>query len=67
VKVYVCDICHRRIEKEAHGGEHPSAGDHDSGEHVLAAYGGGTALFANFDPTLPGRPLTADDIDAAGR
>lgn len=35
---YICDICGNRILKEAHGGDHPSTGDHDSGEHVIHAY-----------------------------
>lgn len=34
-----CPTCHRVIVKEAHGGEHPSAGDHDPAFHVRAAYG----------------------------
>lgn len=34
-----CPTCHRAIVKEAHGGEHPSAGDHDPAFHVGAAYG----------------------------
>lgn len=36
---YVCGICKQTIEREAHGGEHPSAGDHDPSWHVAAAYG----------------------------
>lgn len=35
---YTCEICNRLIVKEAHGGDRPSAGDHDSGEHVIRAY-----------------------------
>ena len=35
----VCPICHKVIINDAHGGPHPSPGDHDPGEHVLAAYG----------------------------
>lgn len=35
----VCPTCGRAIAKEAHGGEHPSAGDHDPAPHVAAAYG----------------------------
>lgn len=34
----VCPTCQRAIVKEAHGGEHPSAG-HDPAPHVAAAYG----------------------------
>ena len=39
--MYTCEICHRLIEKEAHGGEHPSCGDHDPAYHVAKAYGTG--------------------------
>jgi hypothetical protein len=35
---YICDICHRSILVEAHGGPHPSPGDHDPAYHVAKAY-----------------------------
>jgi len=35
----ICPICHNIIIKEAHGGLHPSPGDHDSGLHVIDTYG----------------------------
>lgn len=35
----ICPICHNVIIKEAHGGLHPSSGDHDSGLHVIDTYG----------------------------
>jgi hypothetical protein len=35
----VCPVCHKVIINDAHGGLHPSPGDHDPGEHVLATYG----------------------------
>lgn len=34
-----CPTCHRVIEHEAHGGAHPSPGDHDPAYHVAANYG----------------------------
>lgn len=34
-----CPTCHRAIVKDAHGGDHPSPGDHDPAYHVAAAYG----------------------------
>lgn len=34
-----CPICHKGVVNDARGGPHPSPGDHDPGEHVLAAYG----------------------------
>jgi hypothetical protein len=34
----ICPICHKVIINDAHGGLHPSPGDHDPGEHVLATY-----------------------------
>lgn len=37
--MYECTICHRAINREAHGGEHPSAGDHDPAYHVAHSYG----------------------------
>lgn len=35
---YVCPICKNTILREAHGGDHPSPGDHDPGPHVKKAY-----------------------------
>jgi hypothetical protein len=36
----LCPTCNKTIVKEAHGGEHPSAGDHDPAAHVAKAYEG---------------------------
>lgn len=33
-----CPTCNQPITKEAHGGEHPSAGSHDPALHALNAY-----------------------------
>jgi hypothetical protein len=41
MKEYICEICYHRIVKEAHGGDHPSTGDHDSAYHVAKAYNTG--------------------------
>lgn len=38
-RTYVCEICRHVIVREAHGGPHPSAGDHDPAYHVAKAYG----------------------------
>jgi hypothetical protein len=35
----ICPICHRTILTEAHGGGHPSPGDHDPAAHAVRAYG----------------------------
>jgi hypothetical protein len=35
----ICQICGNTIVKDAHGGPHPSAGDHDPAPHVSRAYG----------------------------
>ena len=35
----VCPICKRTIVVEAHGGSHPSPGDHDPAPHVARSYG----------------------------
>lgn len=34
----ICEICDKEIVKDAHGGEHPSAGDHDPAFHVARTY-----------------------------
>lgn len=34
-----CPVCRRLIVRDAHGGPHPSPGDHDPAYHVAAAYG----------------------------
>lgn len=47
--VYVCLVCHNIIVREAHGGDHPSAGDHDPAYHVAATYG-------TWHPSLGPRP-----------
>lgn len=38
VHVNMCDVCHNIIVKDAHGGPHPSPGDHDPAYHVAKAY-----------------------------
>jgi hypothetical protein len=38
---YNCEICYRFIIKGAHGGDHPSTGDHESAYHVAKAYNTG--------------------------
>lgn len=36
---YTCTICFKDITNDAHGGIHPSAGDHDPAYHVAKSYG----------------------------
>lgn len=35
----ICPTCHRVIEVQPRGGDHPSPGDHDPAYHVAKAYG----------------------------
>lgn len=36
--MYYCEVCWKDIINDAHGGAHPSAGDHDPAYHSAKAY-----------------------------